>query len=100
MIGSGLPKIDELRDFLRLVKREEHWGVHGRDALDICVAKASYRARVWMVVVTVAIAVMTATLLLFTYWLWQDAKTAKVTTAPAAAARHRCEVAQQQQNRA
>jgi hypothetical protein len=70
-------KIDELRDFLRLVKREEHWGVHGRDALDICVAKASYRASVWMIVVTVATAIMTAAVLLFTYWLWQDAKTAK-----------------------
>src|SRR5882724_2288670 len=78
-------KIDELRDFLRHVKREEHWGVHGRDALDICVAQASYRASVWMIVVTVAIAIMTAALLLFSYWLWQDAKTAKATTAPAAA---------------
>jgi len=60
-------KIEELRDFLRRVKREEHWGVHGRDALDICVAQASYRASVWMIVVTVAIAIMTAALLLFSY---------------------------------
>ena len=36
-------KIDELRDSLRLVKREEHWGVHGRDALDICIADDNRR---------------------------------------------------------
>jgi hypothetical protein len=77
-------KIGELRDFLRLVKREEHWGVHGRDALDMCVAKASYRASVWMIVVTVAIAFLTMVLLLFTYLLWQDAKRGKTITAPAA----------------
>ena len=36
-------KINELRDFLRLVKREEHWGVHARDALDICIANDNRR---------------------------------------------------------
>jgi len=36
-------KIDELRAFLRFVKREEHWGVHARDALDICIADDNRR---------------------------------------------------------
>jgi hypothetical protein len=30
--------IDELRACLRFVKREDHWGAHARDALDICIA--------------------------------------------------------------
>jgi len=36
-------EIDELRAFLRFVKREEHWGVHARDALDICIADDNRR---------------------------------------------------------
>jgi hypothetical protein len=36
-------KIDELRAFLPFVKRGEHWGVHARDALDICIAEDNRR---------------------------------------------------------
>jgi hypothetical protein len=35
--------IKELRDFLRVVKREEHWGIHARDALDIHIAMWVFR---------------------------------------------------------
>jgi hypothetical protein len=36
-------KIDELSAFLLFVKREEHCGVHARDALDICIADDNRR---------------------------------------------------------
>jgi hypothetical protein len=45
--------IEELRECLRRVKREDHWGSHARDALDILIAADSRKTAVWVFRLTV-----------------------------------------------